>query len=135
MSGISRELILQAVARGWCAEKNAHKEMDSDLAFAIGDEVLRALSAEQPAKEAVAFAWCREVSSNGSYTEMETVYTEPFDPSGQWKTLYTLPSAAPRPSERRVGQQPHWYIATVHGDRGLSTADRRKPTERKDSDE
>ena len=29
-----------AVARGWCADKNRHKEMDSDLAEAIAQEVM-----------------------------------------------------------------------------------------------
>ena len=34
-----KELIQQAVARGWCSEKNSGKAMDSDLALAIADEV------------------------------------------------------------------------------------------------
>ncbi len=33
------EQILGAVARGWCHEKNSNKTMDSDLAFAIVEEV------------------------------------------------------------------------------------------------
>jgi len=36
---INREELLGAIARGWCSEKNEHKTMDSDLAFAIFDEV------------------------------------------------------------------------------------------------
>ena len=36
---INREELLGAIARGWCSEKNSHKEMDSDLAVAIFDEV------------------------------------------------------------------------------------------------
>ena len=36
---INREELLGAIARGWCSEKNSHKEMDSDLALAIFDEV------------------------------------------------------------------------------------------------
>jgi hypothetical protein len=36
-----------AVARGWCADKNRDKEMDSDLAEAIAQEVLRMLEAER----------------------------------------------------------------------------------------
>ena len=36
---INREELLGAIARGWCGEKNSHKEMDSDLAVAIFDEV------------------------------------------------------------------------------------------------
>jgi len=38
---INREELLGAIARGWCSEKNSHKEMDSDLALAIFDEVKR----------------------------------------------------------------------------------------------
>jgi hypothetical protein len=33
------DLILQAVARGWCAPENANKVMDPDLAIAIAREV------------------------------------------------------------------------------------------------
>ena len=38
-----KKAILGAVARGWCSEKNEHKEMDVDLANAIVDEVLKVL--------------------------------------------------------------------------------------------
>ena len=38
---VNREALLGAIARGWCSEKNSHKEMDSDLALAIFDEVER----------------------------------------------------------------------------------------------
>ena len=38
-----KEQITQAVARGWCHPKNAHKEMDADLAEAIADEVFKEL--------------------------------------------------------------------------------------------
>ena len=34
-----KEEIMQAVARGWCSEKNSHKTMDTDLAMAITEEV------------------------------------------------------------------------------------------------
>lgn len=33
-----------AVARGWCADKNREKEMDSDLAEAIAQEVAKLIS-------------------------------------------------------------------------------------------
>ena len=36
-----RESIAGAVARGWCSEKNKSKTMDSDLAFAITDEIMK----------------------------------------------------------------------------------------------
>jgi hypothetical protein len=36
---VNREALLDAIARGWCSEKNSHKTMDSDLAVAIYDEV------------------------------------------------------------------------------------------------
>ena len=38
-----RTKILEAVARGWCHPNNRAKEMDSDLAMAITDEVMQAL--------------------------------------------------------------------------------------------
>ncbi len=38
-----RDKILQAIARGWCAEPNTHKEIDPDLANAFADEVMKAL--------------------------------------------------------------------------------------------
>lgn len=33
------EQLLGAIARGWCHERNKHKVMDSDLAYAIAEEV------------------------------------------------------------------------------------------------
>lgn len=38
---IEKELIMQAVASGWCTEKNSSKTMDVDLAMAITDEILK----------------------------------------------------------------------------------------------
>ena len=46
----SREVIAGAVARGWCHEKNSAKVMDSDLAFAIVDEVMQ-LGINEPMQE------------------------------------------------------------------------------------
>jgi len=43
---VDREHLAQAVARAWCHEKNAYKVMDTDLAEAIVDELLK-----MPAKE------------------------------------------------------------------------------------
>lgn len=34
-----KEEVLGAIARGWCSDKNSHKTMDSDLAYAIYDEL------------------------------------------------------------------------------------------------
>jgi hypothetical protein len=42
---VADELILQAVARGWCSPENQHKEMDAALAGAIAREVSAALRA------------------------------------------------------------------------------------------
>lgn len=51
--------IRQAVARGWCATENAHKVMDSDLAFAVANEVYEALRSTATAAqgEPVATKW------------------------------------------------------------------------------
>ena len=38
---VDSEDLLGAIARGWCSKENSHKTMDSDLAFAIFDEVER----------------------------------------------------------------------------------------------
>ena len=38
---VDSEDLLGAIARGWCSKENEHKTMDSDLAFAIFDEVER----------------------------------------------------------------------------------------------
>jgi hypothetical protein len=38
------EQVRQAVARGWCDPRNAHKEMDVDLADAISEEVVKSFS-------------------------------------------------------------------------------------------
>jgi hypothetical protein len=37
---LEKKALLGAIARGWCAEKNSHKQMDCNLAEAIADEVL-----------------------------------------------------------------------------------------------
>jgi hypothetical protein len=44
---LTRELIAQAVARGWCSKANELKEMDVDLADAIVAEVWCEVAAEQ----------------------------------------------------------------------------------------
>ena len=38
--------ILGAIARGWCSPKNSHKEMDTTLAEAIADEVMKVIDAK-----------------------------------------------------------------------------------------
>lgn len=38
---MNKDLILQAVARGWCSPENSGKEMDTTLAQAVADEVHR----------------------------------------------------------------------------------------------
>jgi hypothetical protein len=43
---MNRETIIGAVARGWCHPSNGNKEMDTELAFAIADEIEAALRAE-----------------------------------------------------------------------------------------
>ena len=36
---VAWESLLGAIARGWCHEKNANKEMDADLVYAIATEI------------------------------------------------------------------------------------------------
>ncbi len=40
---ISKDDIAGAVARGWCHKANEKKTMDTDLAFAIVDEIIKIL--------------------------------------------------------------------------------------------
>lgn len=54
---VADELILQAVARGWCAPENAHKEMDAVLAQAIAREVSAALRSAAPNADDKPVAW------------------------------------------------------------------------------
>lgn len=46
---ITKEQILGAVARGWSHPSNSHKEMDSNLAIAISDEIATMLLSHPPA--------------------------------------------------------------------------------------
>ena len=51
---MNRDNVLQAVARGWCHEDTAHKELDGVLAEAIADEVMLALKSQlEKAREGV----------------------------------------------------------------------------------
>lgn len=38
---MTEQEITEAVARGWCSPKNEHKVMDSDLAYAIVEEIVK----------------------------------------------------------------------------------------------
>jgi len=40
-----RNVVSEAVARGWCSPENSHKETDSTLAAAIMESVVKALVA------------------------------------------------------------------------------------------
>jgi hypothetical protein len=48
---VSVEDVRGAVARGWCTKENSHKEMDSTLALAIADEVMKLLPTAPHEKE------------------------------------------------------------------------------------
>lgn len=48
---LSIQEVRGAVARGWCDEKNAHKEMDGHLAEAISQEVWKLTGAEQARRD------------------------------------------------------------------------------------
>lgn len=40
------EQVQQALARGYCHEKNSHKTLDPDLIFAMSEEVVKTLTPE-----------------------------------------------------------------------------------------
>ena len=44
---MTQEEIRGAVARGWCHDKNAWKDFDSDLALAISEEIEKLLAIRQ----------------------------------------------------------------------------------------
>jgi hypothetical protein len=44
--GVTREEIMQALARGYVAPRNAQKEMDIDLIVAMADEVQKLIEDE-----------------------------------------------------------------------------------------
>jgi hypothetical protein len=85
---LTKEEVLQAVARGWCHENNANKEMDHDLAIAIAEEViaLRGMGVE-------AVGEC--VKATGSLKDMMIIrWRDGFTPH-EGQLLYTAPAAAP----------------------------------------
>ena len=41
-----RNEIIGAIARGWCSPENSHKEMDTTLAEAIANEVMKVIDAK-----------------------------------------------------------------------------------------
>jgi len=46
IKALTKEEITNAVAQAWCHPKNEHKEMDSDLAIVIVDNILKAQKIE-----------------------------------------------------------------------------------------
>lgn len=52
----AREIIVGAVARGWCHPKNSSKTVDTDLGYAIVDEVIAVLNADMIARSSASGA-------------------------------------------------------------------------------
>lgn len=48
---VARESLLGAIARGWCHEKNANKEMDADLVYAIATEIKALYTSPPPQRK------------------------------------------------------------------------------------
>lgn len=48
---VAREKVIQAIARGWCAPLNAHKETDTSLAESICDEIMELLASPPSAPD------------------------------------------------------------------------------------
>lgn len=91
---LTKEAVLQAVARGWCHENNANKEMDHDLAIAIAEEViaLRGMGGE-------AVGEC--VKATGSLKDMMIIrWRDGFTPH-EGQLLYTAPAAPENLSTQR----------------------------------
>src|SRR5271166_5188769 len=73
-----KELLRGIVARGYCHDKNRHKELDGDLLEAIVEELLLAASAEPPAAQPEASA---------ESEEPWTACAELLDSQGRWICL------------------------------------------------
>jgi len=72
---MNEKTVQEAVARGWCHKKNAEKEMDVDLAEAISQEVIKALTPEKK-------KWAAVV--NGE------IITEQIVEAEEWQVARTL---------------------------------------------
>lgn len=129
MARIDAERWIAAVTTNGSLSGAAAKEIDN-IIVALENK-LRALSAEQPAKEAVA-----EVTDvwHGGDRHQVKWNAHAIDALPLGTKLYAIPSADPRPSERRVRQQSVWEVSQYSDGPRKSSFDRRKPTERKDSD-
>ena len=90
---ITKEQVLQAVARGWCHEQNAYKTMDADLACAIADEVFAAFEAgkESAVSEPTLFNWKPSFSKTQPDSTLLAELTI-HHPDGQSQTLFAGPT-------------------------------------------
>jgi len=79
--------VREAVARGWCHPKNAHKEMDSDLADAIVEEVV------------------------ASFTPART----PWEAEGRKPTVAELEAILARGDDHTIEIQPDGSVRAVEG--------------------
>jgi hypothetical protein len=68
-----------AVARGWCAEGNAHKEMDSVLAEAISQEVHKLIYSRSPR----AFAEQSAAALAGDMEDLDAVFQRTNPPANR----------------------------------------------------
>lgn len=100
MSTKTRDLILQAVARGWCHPGCTDIEMDSNLALAITEEVLAALASGQQAPEPVAWEVYVAEQQNGYIVddlEDPQLVDDLTNHNAELTPLYRAPPQAPEP--------------------------------------
>ena len=107
-----RSLVLQAVARGWCAPKTAHKEMDANLAEAIADAVIASFPALSPqgsepagVGEPVAWRWLRNGEPmtpwcDGQPSERQLQAQRDCAEVANWQVEHAY--AAPAPAQQAV---------------------------------
>jgi hypothetical protein len=90
---ITKEQVLQAVARGWCHEQNAYKTMDADLAFSIADEVFAAFEAGRKSAVSEPVAYIRKDQLQKSAQSALLCEVTP-EPRQDRIGIYTTPPAA-----------------------------------------
>jgi len=113
--------ILGAVARGWCAPANAHKVMDSDLAFAIAQEVERVIArSAQPVAageltdEQIDSMWRNSTTVGGDTTQ---AFVRHFARSIQGACADSRPAGGvtDQPSHEEIIREGETFVCTACG--------------------
>lgn len=114
---MTRELILQAVARGWCSPENSSKEMDGSLAAAIADEVEKAVQEHHAMKLAAISVACLQNTRSSIAERIDA--SNPY-----WTVAYgDVCAAVDREIAQRELHKRIFGIIKAHRPRSASTSD------------